>query len=102
MPEVFLCASAYCQNRVVGLLDRFGQKTRPKGGIVEVGVFLHRRLARPEVPEHGIDGNPAGDFPGCVAAHSIAYHENAEPLVVAETVFVGRPHPSYIGQPGHV
>ena len=56
----------------------------------------------PEVSQYSIHRDAAGDFPGGMAAHSVAYHENAEPLVIAETVLVGRSHQSHVGQSRHV
>src|SRR5271166_2572986 len=89
------------ENGVVGVLDGFGEKARPERRIAEMGILLHGRLALAEISEDGLHGKVAGDFTGGVATHSVAYHENAEPLVVAEAVLIGGPHSSDIAQSCH-
>src|ERR1035437_1621416 len=84
------------QNCIVGLLDGFGEQTCANRGIVQESVVLDLGSVLPKVRQEGVYRNLTGNFPCGMATHAIAYHKNAQPLVVAEIVFVRRAHPSYI------
>ncbi len=83
------------QDGFVGLVDGIGQQACPYRGVGQRGVGGHGFLVA-KIRQHGIDSDLAGDFPGGVATHAVADDKNAQPLVVADAVFVGRTHLTHI------
>ena len=84
------------QDRIVGLLDGFGEQTCADRRIIQQSVVLDFGHALAKIRQDGVHRNLAGNLTGSMAAHAIAHHKNAQPLVESEVIFVRRTNSAHI------
>jgi hypothetical protein len=82
------CGEGISQNGMVGLLDLRSE---------ELGQFLRGGGGGVRQRGHGIYGQVAGNFTGCMAAHTVGNGEQGVFGAHQVRIFVGRPNAADVG-----